>query len=251
MLPDGEDTINVALTNPAFPNSPEVGEVDLPAEELDNVQFVTIQSRPNPSEPFRPVTVDGKTVSLFEFNSGTIYFNETQGPGHASNSGPIPDVISLLGCNPNSYGVLLSHRKARLVWLVEMSCFSTRSFVEAASTYPVVFSRTGPLVEFDGNCISTAVVQSGDPPDLTQNLALREPQTSGGARFTLNVIFCSDVKQRCAPVRAAKTSEYVRGPSFKKPFFIRYNNRIAHIITKITQAQDQSPINLQAYYQIF
>ncbi len=40
----------------------------------------------------------------------------------------------------------------------------------------------------------------------------------------------------------------LRGPSFMKPFFIRYDNRIAHMITKTAQAQDQSPINLQANY---
>ncbi len=34
------------------------------------------------------------------------------------------------------------------------------------------------------------------------------------------------------------THTHIRGPSIMKPFFIRYDNRIAHIITKTAQAQD-------------
>ncbi len=47
------------------------------------------------------------------------------------------------------------------------------------------------------------------------------------------------------------SSPEVRGPSFMKPFFIRYDIRITHMITKTAQAQDQSPINLQANCQMY
>ncbi len=49
----------------------------------------------------------------------------------------------------------------------------------------------------------------------------------------------------------SKVQLRVRGPSIMKPFFIRYDNRIAHMITKTAQAQDQLPISLQANYQMF
>ena len=49
-----------------YPEAPELGEIDFPTEPVgpDNVKSVTIQYKPDDTEPFKDLEINGKTVTV-------------------------------------------------------------------------------------------------------------------------------------------------------------------------------------------